>query len=191
MLQIIEIFSFVTGIVYVVMQIIQHKWMWYVDIMTCVSAIIVNSFNHLWGVSLLNAYFTVMAVVGIFNWRRMRQGVQKDDAQSIKISRLTPKILFISIGLAAVLTTVFYFILNYTDDPNPVLDSLTFSLSIIAAWWLAKAYLVQWLAWIAADIIGLGLYLSQGLQWMSSLYIAYILSSIIGFITWKKKGEYV
>ena len=67
MLDYIEIFSLVTGVVFIIMQIIQHKWMWYLQLATAISAIIVASFNHLWGSAALNLFFTVMAFLGIWS----------------------------------------------------------------------------------------------------------------------------
>ena len=114
----------------------------------------------------------------------------EEHKKGIKMNRITGKILILSAVLALTMSIGFFLLLKYvTNDPDPLLDSLTFSFSIIAAWWLARAYPIQWFAWMMADITAVVLYVSQGLQWMSCLYIAYTISSIIGFINWTKKKK--
>ena len=77
MIQFLEIFSLVMGIIYMVMQVFQGKYMWYFDLLTAGSAMIVAFSSHIWGNALLQAYFLVMATIGLIRWRRMESHTEK------------------------------------------------------------------------------------------------------------------
>lgn len=194
MLDYIEIFSLVTGVVFIIMQIIQHKWMWYLQLATAISAIIVASFNHLWGSAALNLFFTVMAFLGIYRWKKMEEKMEeKSEPDRIHIARLSRKALPISFSIIFFGGSLMYFILTRpgVNDPYPFLDSITFVLSMVGSYWLTRSYIWQWLVWFIADSFGVVLYFSQGLNGMGILYCVYLLSCIIGYINWKKNGVYV
>lgn len=190
MLDYIEIFSLVTGVIFIIMQIVQHKWMWYMQLATAISAIIVASFNHLWGSAALNLFFTVMAFLGIYRWKKMEERSEPD---RIHIARLSRKALPISFSIIFFGGSLMYFILTRpgVSDPYPFLDSITFVLSMVGSYWLTRSYIWQWLVWFIADSFGTVLYFSQGLNGMGILYSVYILSCIVGYINWKKNGVYV
>ena len=150
MLDYIEIFSLVTGVVFIIMQITQHKWMWYLQLATAISAIIVASFSHLWGSAALNLFFTVMAFLGIYRWKKMEAKMEaKSEPDRIHIARLSRKALPISFSIIFFGGSLMYFILTRpgVSDPYPFLDSITFVLSMVGSYWLTRSYIWQWLVW--------------------------------------------
>lgn len=185
MLKFIEIFTLLTGLVFIVMQIMQHKYMWYMNIVTAAGALVMALASRFWANAALQAYFIIMAVVGIIKWKRLRSG-EKDEY--IHIVDMPGKILGISAAITVIGGALIYFILLRTNDPNPIADALTFILSIVAAWWLARSYIEEWLLWIVADSVAIWLYASQAHWGMVALYAGYIISSFIGIAHWKKNG---
>lgn len=186
---ILQTIALVMGIVFMILQVLQHKWMWYFNLATSVSAIAVTLMNSLWASSALNAYFIVMSVIGIFSWKKL---AQKDEGRDrLRLVRPTAKMLIASILTAAVLFAAIWQVLLVTKDSSPLLDSLTLVLSALATWWLTKSYKEQWYVWIVADTIALAMYVSQGLWGMAALFFFYTVSSVVGFIHWSKKGTYV
>lgn len=186
--QFLEIFTLVTGLIYMVMQVLQHKWMWYVNILTSGGALIVACMSHIWASTLLNAYFVVMAIVGIISWRKFGR---KTEDKSIHIVRMSPNVLMFSIFGMSVVSLAICWLLFKTNDPNPVADGIAFAMSMVATWWLTRSYVEEWYMWIAADIINIWLFASQGLWGMTALYSCYIISAIIGSIHWRRHGEIV
>lgn len=184
-INIIEIFTLVTGLVFIVMQILQHKYMWYMNIVTAAGALVIALISKFWANAALQAYFIVMAIVGIVKWKRLREG-EKDEY--IHVVEMPKKILGVSAAITVLGGALLYFILLRTNDPNPVADALTFILSIVAAWWLARSYIEEWLLWMVADGVAIWLYASQSHWGMVALYAGYIISSVIGLIHWKKNG---
>lgn len=186
---ILQTVALVMGIVFMILQVLQHKWMWYFNLATSVAAIAVTLMNSLWASSALNAYFIVMSVIGIFSWKKL---AEKDGGKDrVRLVRPTSKMLIISILVAVVLFVGLWQILLVTKDSSPLLDSLTLVLSALATLWLTKSYKEQWYVWIVADTIAVAMYVSQGLWGMAALFFFYVVSSVVGLVHWSRKGTYV
>ena len=187
----IQIISLVSGIVYMVMQIFQHKWMWYLCLVTATAALLVALSNRsegewapLWAQVLMNAYFDLTALIGIVRWKRLNEHSEgKMHIVPLKRPEVVRASIF-GVVLAAALVTV----LHFTNDPAPLPDGLSLTLSVIAAWFLMKSHVEQYYLWITADLIVIVLYAGQGAWWMVALYVCYIVSSVIGIRHWRKNG---
>jgi len=186
--KIIEILSLVTGVVFMTLQVFQNRWMWYVELLTAAASLTVALHNHLWAASLINIYYMVMSVVGIFSWKKIEKEGSTTD---IHIVRLSPRIILLGALFFLVGSFGLYFLLKTTSDPAPVLDAVSFALAIVATWWLTRSHMEQWYLWFAADILSSALFFTQGLYWMGTQFIFYMLFSVIGFFHWKKKGTIV
>lgn len=186
---ILETAALVSGLVYMVLQVLQHKWMWYFNLATSGASLVVTLMSSLWASAALNAYFIVMSVIGIFSWRKLAE--QDGGKDRLRLVRLTPKTVVISILAAVVLCVGVWQVLLVTKDASPLLDAAVLVLSALATWWLTRPYKEQWLIWIVADTIALAMYVSQGLWGMAALFFFYVISSVIGLIHWHKKGTYV
>lgn len=188
-LEILQAAALLAGLVFMVLQVLQHRWMWYLNLATSAASLAVTLMSSLWASAALNAYFIVMSVIGIFSWKKL---AQKDEGRDrLRLVRPTSRMLVISILAAAVLCVGIWQILLAAKDASPFLDSLTLILSALATWWLTRSYKEQWYVWIVADTIALAMYVSQGLWGMAALFFFYVISSVIGLVHWRKKGVYV
>ncbi len=193
--KILEIVALVAGIVYMVLQVMQNRYMWYFNLVTSAATLAVTVINHLWASSALNLYFITTSVIGILSWRALARkdkeynGGKEEDR--IRLVRLTLKTGLISAAIAVVGGVGVYFLLRYTHDSSPVADAATMILSVIAAWWLTRPYIEQWYVWLAADIVAVIMYASQELWGMTALFTLYVVSCVVGYIHWRKQGVYV
>lgn len=193
----LEIFSLVTGLIFLILEIRQKNAMWVVCIFSSSVAAIVFLNEKLYASMALNVYYVITAIWGLFTWirdsRKLRTESVAEASNKVKIhlSKLTWKIVFISIVCFLILTPVIYKILIWLGDSSSILDAIVLVMSIIATVWLVKSYPQQWLVWIVADILSTTLCLTQGMYWMAALYAFYTLSAVYGFIHWKKRGVYV
>lgn len=192
----IQIFSLVSGVIYCLMQVVQHKWMWYFGLMTAGAALIVAIINFdstgawapLWAQFILNSYFFLMDIVGIFSWRKIRS---REGAQAVNIVKLERKsVLRYGAGLM-ILTPVICLIFAFTNDPDPVAEGISFGLSIVAQLMLTRSHIEQWFMWMAADIVAIIVYSGQGAWWMVGLYYCYILSAFFGVYYWRQHGAHL
>lgn len=197
----LEIFSLVTGVIFLILEIRQKNAMWVVSIFSSFVAAVVFLEEKLYASMALNIYYVVTAVWGLFTWirdsRKLKAETQANaiaetkDTDKIHLSKLNWKIALISLGCFVVLTPVLYKVLIWLGDSSSILDAIVLVMSIIATVWLVKSYLQQWLVWIVADILSTTLCLTQGMFWMATLYAFYTLSAIYGYFHWKKRGVYV
>lgn len=193
----LEIFTLVTGVIFLILEVRQKNAMWVVSIFSSSVAAIVFLEEKLYASMALNVYYVITAIWGLFTWirdsRKLRTESVAEASNKVKIhlSKLTWKIVLISIVCFLILTPVIYKILIRLGDSSSILDAIVLVMSIIATVWLVKSYPQQWLVWIVSDILSTTLCLTQGMYWMAALYAFYTLSAVYGFIHWKKRGVYV
>lgn len=184
----IEVFALVTGVVYLVLEILQKNAMWVVGILTGTACAISFAYQQVWASMALNIYYVAMSVVGLVQWRKAGGKVEQG---AIHLSTLSRKTALLSAALFVVGSVVAIQVLRAAGDSVPQLDGIATVLSVIATWWLAQSYLQQWLLWIVADILTTVLCLMTGQYWMALLYGAYVLSAVYGYFHWKKNGVIV
>lgn len=187
-IQAIEIFATVTGIAYVVLEILQKNAMWVLGILTGIACAVSFGVQHVWASMGLNLYYVGMSVVGLARWRKASGQVAEGEIhlQAIPLKAGLWSAVLLVAGSVALIQ-----VLRLTGDAAPVLDGTASVLSVIGTWWLAQSYLQQWLLWIVADILSTVLCISTGQYWMAALYAMYTASAVYGYFHWKRKGKFV
>lgn len=189
---ILEIFTLITGVVYVILEIRQKNAMWVLGIITSLASMLVFYSQGLYASFGLNAYYLITAFIGLWQWRKDKGTIE--GASKIHLNRLSWKVAAISaivfaagtIGLAAGMDYMSE--LGFKENPMSLLDASVAVLSAVATWWLVKSYLQQWWLWIAANTLSLILCATQGMWWMAILYILYVVAAVIGLRHWAKNG---
>ena len=187
-IQAIEVFALVTGVAYVVLEILQKNAMWVLGILTGAACAFSFGVQHVWASMGLNCYYVVISFIGLAKWRRDGAKVAEG---AIHLNPLTKKTVLWSAALFVLGSLAMIWLLRAVGDAEPRLDGTATVLSVIGTWWLAQSYLQQWLIWIVADIITATLCIVTGQYWMALLYIAYIASAIYGYYHWRKRGELI
>ena len=190
-----EIFTLVTGVIYIILEIRQKNFMWVIGIATSLAAMWVFFRQGLYASFGLNAYYLVTSFIGLWHWRRDRNRLADDIAsqkdEAIHLNRLSWKTVMTSAIAAIAGTVLLAEIMVLFENPMSYMDSAVAVLSAIATWWLVKSYLAQWWIWIVADAMSTVLCATQGLWWMSLLYSLYTLSAFYGLYHWKRNGIYI
>ncbi len=190
-----EIFTLVTGVIYIILEIRQKNLMWVVGILTSLAAMWVFFRQGLYASFALNTYYLVTSFIGLWQWRKdidriSQEGSEQKDG-TVRLKRLSIKTVAVSAFAVVAGTLALAFLMELLENPMSYLDSAVAVLSAVATWWLVRCYIQQWWLWIAADTVSTVLCASQGLWWMAALYAAYAVSAIIGYIHWKKHGRYI
>ena len=94
---ILEIFTLVTGIIYIILEIRQKNAMWIVGILTSIAAMSVFFRMGLYASFGLNTYYLITSFIGLWQWRKDKSMI--DSAASIHINRLTRKTVIASIAV--------------------------------------------------------------------------------------------
>ena len=190
-----EIFTLVTGVIYIILEIRQKNLMWVVGILTSVAAMWVFFRQGLYASFALNTYYLVTSFIGLWQWRKDIDRISQDGSEqkdgTVRLKRLSIKTVAVSAFAVVAGTLALAFLMELLENPMSYLDSAVAVLSAVATWWLVRCYIQQWWLWIAADTVSTVLCASQGLWWMAALYAAYAVSAIIGYIHWKKHGRYI
>lgn len=192
-----EIFSLVTGIIYVLLEVKQKNAMWILGMLTSAATVYVFFDQGLYASSVLNVYYFVIAFWGLYQWRRDAKrlalaGDVSDSGQaSVHLSRLPAGTAWRSLAVMLAGTALLVLLMDLLGDSMSVMDASVAMLSAIATWWLGRSYLQQWFLWIAADILTMVMCLSQGLYFMTVLYAAYTAAAAWGYFYWKRHGRYL
>ncbi len=203
-----QIFTLVTGVIYIVLEIRQKNFMWVVGIATSLAAMWVFFRQGLYASFGLNTYYFITAFIGLWQWRRDKKTLAvkqmnepyKETLQGdvICLNRLSLK----TVLLSAVVTVAGTLALSWgmtwaesagvlNENPMSLLDSAVAVLSAVATWWLVRSYREQWWLWIVADTLSVVLCALQGMWWMSLLYVAYVVAAVYGLYYWKLHGRLV
>ena len=200
----LQIFTLVTGVLYMILEVRQKNFMWVVGIATSLAAMWVFFRQGLYASFGLNTYYFITAFIGLWHWRRDKQAVSsvtEDEASGgdvIVLNRLTWKTVAVSALVCVVGTLALSVGMSLLHDagildenPMSLLDSAVTALSVVATWWLVRSYLAQWWLWIVADLMSTILCATQGMWWMALLYLLYMASAVYGLRYWKVRGAYL
>ena len=180
-----EIFTFVTGVAYLVLEILHKNVMWIVGILTAAAAVAVFAVKGLYASMGLNVYYVVVSFIGLYQWRKDGAKIEAE-AGDIHLRRISAGGLAASAAVLVAGTVALFFILRTLGDPASWLDAAVAMLSAIATWWLTRSIPEQWLLWIVADITSAVLCITQGMHWMTALYAFYAAGAAYGWFYWRR-----
>ncbi len=178
-LSLTEVFGFVTGAVCVLLVVEQNIWNFPVGIANNVFFIVLFVTARLYGDMLLQVVYIGLALHGWYQW--LYGGANKSTLH-VGRTRVVEWLALSGIGIVATAALTFY--LASISDSAPFLDALTTVMSLIAQYMLNKKRVENWLVWIGADVIYIGLYASKGLCLTSVLYVVFIVLCIAGLRSW-------
>lgn len=188
-----QIFTLVTGVIYIVLEIRQKNLMWAVGVLTAAAAMWVFFREGLYASFGLNAYYFAVSFWGLRQWRQTKMRVQESVGEAedrICLNRLTLPVAATAAVAAVLGTAGLAVVMERFENPMSYTDSAVAVLSAIATWWLGRSYLEQWYIWIAADCVLAVMCAMQGLWWMSGLYFLYTVAAVYGLVHWKRYGKY-
>ena len=188
-----EIFTLVTGVIYIILEIRQKNFMWVVGVFTSLAAMWVFFRQGLYASFGLNTYYLITAFIGLWQWGRDRRKLTSDagSPDSIHLNRLPVRTVVLSAAVVAAGTFGLAWVMELLENPMSYLDAAVAVLSAVATWWLVRSYIAQWWLWVIADALSTILCATQGMWWMTALYAAYALSAVYGYVHWKKHGLYL
>ena len=192
-----QIFTLLTGVAYVILEIRQKNLMWAVGVVTGIAAMWVFFRQGLYASFGLNTYYLFVSFWGLWQWSRTKRlakdalPTEDEGGDVICLRHITPNVLAVSVLLAVAGTVALSLLMERFENPMSWLDSSVAVLSALATWWLGRSYLEQWYVWIAADCVSVILCISQGLWWMVVMNVFYTEAAAYGLVHWKRHGKYL
>ncbi|MCX6306471.1 MAG: nicotinamide riboside transporter PnuC [Bacteroidetes bacterium] len=131
----------------------------------------------------INGFFFIMSVYGWYNWTRK----DRNDG-TLRITRCSRRELLLN----AIAVFIFFVIIrlvlvHYTTSTIPSWDAITTAVYIVAQWLLSRKKIENWILWISADTVMIGLCAWEGLFFSSFQYLVFTLIAIFGFREWSTK----
>ena len=77
----IELAASLFGLVYVVFEVLQKNFMWYLWVLTSITFGIVYYYSHIYAYMGLQIYYVAMGIYGIYSWRRAKALAKRVAAQ--------------------------------------------------------------------------------------------------------------
>src|SRR3989339_533180 len=147
----------------------------------------------LYGDAALNAlYYFPMQFIGWYSWIKRRE-----EAESVTVvarRMVTRERVYLALT-SILLTALVAWILYLFNDPQPVKDSATSVLSVIAMFLMVRRFMEQWTLWVAVNIISIVMWsiaLIKGESHsalMVIMWVFYLANSINGWVTWVRLSK--
>jgi nicotinamide mononucleotide transporter len=131
----------------------------------------------------INAFFFVMSVYGWYNWTR--KDINDDTIRITRCSR--QELLFNVIAVVVFFIIIRIILVRYTPSKIPSWDAMTTAVYIVAQWLLSRKKIENWILWISADTVMVGLCTWEGLYFTGFQYFVFTIIAILGFREWRTK----
>ena len=179
----IEIVGAILSLIYLYLSIKQKLSLWFFGIISSLFYIVIFFQTKFYADMSLQFYYVVISIYGWINWKHGVDVAGKE----MPAAQLTKRLLVNLCIATGLIYIIYYFILSrYTDSTIPKADSVVGALSIVGTWMLARKLIENWIVWIVADGLCVGLYFYKGLYPTAILFIIYTLMAAVGYWEWKK-----
>jgi nicotinamide mononucleotide transporter len=89
---------------------------------------------------------------------------------------------------STMLIVLSWIVLSKTNNPLPLLDSITSVTSIVATWFMFCHKLEAWIVWFVNDVFYIAEYfmLPDLALYLIGLYVVWTILAIVSFVNWKR-----
>lgn len=182
-----EVFGFLTGAACVALLVRQNIWNWPLGIANNLVFIVLFYRTGLYADVGLQGFYIAISIYGWWSWLHGGR-----DHGALAVSRVKPAAgLLLALAVAALTAVLSALLRRYTNSTVPVLDSLITALSLVAQFMMTRKWLENWLVWITANCLSVGLLIYKGLYLTSALYLVYQVLCVMGWVEWRRasRGE--
>lgn len=180
--------SIVAGIAGVISVVLCAKGkfsFYFIGFIQTISYLILSWEARFYGEVIENLWYFVTMIWGVFVWKK-NLTVDKTGYQQVESLKFTPLMWFDSIVGTVVATLTLGFILSLVGSAQPYTDAATNVMAIFAQILMVKRYREQWLWWLLIDVLCIKLWWVAGNYSMVSMYIAWTINCVYGWINWSK-----
>lgn len=162
-------------------------WNWPMGIIG-VSAYLVLFYDiKLYADMMLQVFFLAQGFYGWYNWN-----IGKKENLTIIVSTLPNNQRFSTVMAMVLLTFSWAMLLQrFTDASLPYLDAFASTTSLAANWLMARKKIENWILWITADLVYIGLFWYKGLYLSCGIYLLFLAMAVVGLRSWSKNTNTV
>jgi nicotinamide mononucleotide transporter len=181
----LEMTAFLAGAVSVYLSVRQNIWSWPTAIVNVLLYFFVFRQERLYADMWLQLVYFVLSVYGWYEW--LYGGANRTVLQVSRVSSRASVLLFVIAGVCAAALGI-YFARN-TNAALPYMDSTLTSTSLVAQWMMTRKILENWVLWIAADIVYVGMFIYKHLYPTAVLYAVFLVLAAVGYVQWKRSFD--
>ena len=163
--------------------------MWFFAVFSSALYAVLYADSKLYALLAMVLYNVAISIYGFFQYLKVKREVKEEGHdEKIQIRKLTPKVLWISLLLTAVLIFAVALVNSRLMDPYPVADAALGVGAMLGMFYLSRQYIENWYVWLIADSLSVAFYVYIGFHWTAVLYAVYVVSAIVGPIKWNREG---
>jgi nicotinamide mononucleotide transporter len=176
-----EIVAALFGVVGVYLNVRQNVWTWPVGIVNVAMYVVVFYQAKLYADMGLQVIYIVLALYGWYHW--LYGGPRRT---TLPVTRGLPRELLIAAGVGVIGAWGIGAVLaRFTDASLPYLDASLTSASLVAQWMATRKLLENWLVWIVADLVYIGMFIYKQLYPTAVLYAVFTVLAVLGYRQWR------
>ena len=177
----LESIAAVIGVVSVYLSTRQNVWSWPTGLINVVLYSWIFWHARLYADAGLQVVYALFSVYGWHQW--LYGGTGRVPLPVSRAGwRLWTWLAPLTIAVAVISGVLFR---RYTNNPAPFADSALTATSLAAQWLLTRKVLENWLIWIFADLVYVGLFWQRGLCATAAQYLVFLILAIKGYIDWR------
>jgi nicotinamide mononucleotide transporter PnuC len=89
--------------------------------------------------------------------------------------------------ITCLLSAFLGFVLSFTNQSAPFLDSFIGVFGILATYLTIQKLVENWIIWIIINLLSIVLFVEQELYFSSILFLCYLFVSIVGYVHWTRE----
>jgi nicotinamide mononucleotide transporter len=192
----IEFFGTLLNILAVYLVARNNIWNWLVGSVAAVLFGILFFQIQLYSDFFEQIYYFITGFVGWWLWKKKDKESKTIGKQEFQITQTTLKTNIIYLCVMVIGTAFLGWITGnvstwlpqYFPEPAsyPYLDSATTVMSFAATILMMQKKIENWYLWILVDIIGIWLYYTKGVVFVSLLYVVFLVLATQGYFNWRK-----
>lgn len=179
----LELVAFVLAIAMVIFNMRVNPMGWPLAIASSLLYFALFWNSRLYGDASLQIFFVAVALWGWWQWLRGTQA----DGSALRVRALGRRgRVWALVALAVAWPATGLFLKQATDTDVPWWDAFPTAASVIGQWLLGRKYVENWLAWLAVNVVAVGLFAYKGLWLTVVLYAIFIAMSWLGWRAWRR-----
>jgi nicotinamide mononucleotide transporter len=178
----LEVFGFLTGAACVFLQVRENIWNWPLGIANNLMFMVLFWQSKLYADAGLQIFFMSISIYGWWKWLYGGK-----DHSALTVAHTTRALGWKLAGMTVASAVAIYFLLRrFSDSDVPYGDATTTAMSLTAQFMLGRKLIENWLLWIAANMLYIGLYCYKRLYLTAFLYVIFSVMCVMGYKGWKK-----
>lgn len=137
--------------------------------------------NQLYGKLIENGVYIISTIIGIYIWFR-----HLDNDQKVITKKLNKIQWIITITCTIIGMIITYYLLNYVNGNNVMLDTLSTVLALTAQILMIMRYKENWIVWFIVDVLCIWIWIVNENWCMTIQYTFWLINTIYGYFLWNK-----